>query len=129
MARGAVKSIASGQVSLCTWRRIRGSLLAEPGTWRLDRDELSINFVRMRQNLLGEFHLLLPLDVLAVVLSYSYYYRYPSCLSLMIMASITYHGPSTELAFLTVSLVRVATGRTPQSSVPSAVATADRHSS
>ena len=54
VARGMIEDVAGDSMTLTTQRRIQAGLL-DPSDqlWRLDKDEVSSNFTRMRKNVLG----------------------------------------------------------------------------
>ena len=56
VARGVITDIAGDSVTLTMQRRIQAGLLhPSDQLWRLDKDEVSSNFTRMRKNVLGMF--------------------------------------------------------------------------
>jgi len=54
--RPVISSISAQAVTLAVDKPLRGSMLSAEVRWRIDKDEVSSIFTRMRCNLLGETH-------------------------------------------------------------------------
>ena len=54
MQRPTVSAISAQSVTLAVEKPLRGSMLSPEVRWRIDKDEVSSIFTRMRCNLLGE---------------------------------------------------------------------------
>ena len=54
VSRPIVASISAQSVTLAVEKPLRGAMLAAEVQWRIDKDEVSSIFTRMRCNLLGE---------------------------------------------------------------------------
>ncbi len=54
MQRPIISSISAQAVTLAVDKPLRGSMMSAEVQWRIDKDEVSSIFTRMRCNLLGE---------------------------------------------------------------------------